>query len=968
LQELECRHAPSGLEFIDPDPAPGNGFGTTVVPLSTGNVVITSPFDNAGGTGAGAVYLFNGNTRALISTLTGSHANDQIGSNGVVALTNGNYLVSSQSWDNGAVVDAGAVTWGSGTSGVSGVVSAANSLVGSHSKDYLGSSMTVLPNGNYVVSSAHWDNGASVDAGAVTWGNGATGVLGVVSAANSLVGDQGYDRVGSDGVVVLSNGNYVVYSSGWDNGATVGAGAVTWGSGTSGVSGVVSAANSLVGSHADDQVGYGIVALTNGNYVVSSPFWYSDTTVEPGAVTWGNGATGIAGVVSTANSLVGSQDGDAVGVGGVVALTNGNYVVSSPSWNNGAILGAGAVTWCSGTTGLTGVVSTANSLVGSQNDDQVGVVSNANGTKGVVALTNGNYIVASPNWDNGAVVDAGAVTWGNGTSGVTGVVSTANSLVGSQNGDQVGSNYSRVGVAALTNGNYVVSSPFWDNGAVVDAGAVTWGNGSTGVTGVVSAANSLIGSQNGDFVGSSQFGVFRVTALTNGNYVVVSPYWDNGAVVDAGAVTWGNGTSGVTGVVSATNSLVGSQNGDKVGYSDNGIGVVALANGNYVVDSPYWDNGAVVDAGAVTWGNGTCGVTGVVSATNSLVGSQTKDSFGRDGVVALTNGNYVVDSSGWDNGAIAGAGAVTWGNGATGITGILSAANSLIGSQSGDAVGFGLFGSGGVFTLTNGNYVVSSPSWNNGAVVYAGAATWGNGNTGVSGAVTAINSLIGGPSSAGSSDPYMRIVSDSVNGTFYGWWRYDGGGHVRIGSQDYGFANAPTVTSAVLGDGTDQRSMVKQVVVNFSTPVTFTGASAFKVTRAGPGGTMGDVTLTTNPASGTAGSVTIAFSGSLSENGSLVDGRYVFSIDATRVSAGGIPLDGDGNGLPGGNYTIVGTPANKWFRLFGDVNGDGTVDASDFITFRQYFGGVLFAFDFDGDGSVSANDFVQFRLRFGGSI
>ena len=51
------------------------------------------------------------------------------------------------------------------------------------------------------------------------------------------------------------------------------------------------------------------------------------------------------------------------------------------------------------------------------------------------------------------------------------------------------------------------------------------------------------------------------------------------------------------------------------------VGVV-LANGNYVVRSPYWDNGAAADAGAVTWGDGTSGVTGAVSAANSLVGSR----------------------------------------------------------------------------------------------------------------------------------------------------------------------------------------------------------------------------------------------------------------------------------------------------------------------------------------------------------
>src|SRR5262245_34125584 len=82
-------------EFADPHPAPGNQFGNTVVPLSTGNVVITSPFDDGGGTDAGAVYLFNGATGALISTLRGSKAGDHVGSRGVVPLLSGNYVVRS---------------------------------------------------------------------------------------------------------------------------------------------------------------------------------------------------------------------------------------------------------------------------------------------------------------------------------------------------------------------------------------------------------------------------------------------------------------------------------------------------------------------------------------------------------------------------------------------------------------------------------------------------------------------------------------------------------------------------------------------------------------------------------------------------------------------------------------------------------------------------------------------------------
>ena len=56
IESLEDRRvfAAGFAEFLDPNPAPGNQFGASVVPLSTGNVVITSPYDDAGGPDAGA--------------------------------------------------------------------------------------------------------------------------------------------------------------------------------------------------------------------------------------------------------------------------------------------------------------------------------------------------------------------------------------------------------------------------------------------------------------------------------------------------------------------------------------------------------------------------------------------------------------------------------------------------------------------------------------------------------------------------------------------------------------------------------------------------------------------------------------------------------------------------------------------------------------------------------------------------
>jgi hypothetical protein len=166
----------------------------------------------------------------------------------------------------------------------------------------------------------------------------------------------------------------------------------------------------------------------------------------------------------------------------------------------------------------------------------------------------------------------------------------------------------------LNTGHYVVSSPGWDNGGTTDAGAVTWGNGASGITGVVSAANSLVGSTTGDEVGGLLSGV---VALSNGNYVVISLSWDDGWAMDAGAVTWGNGMSGITGVVSSTNSLVGSSAADVVGEG----GVVELDNGHYVVSSPRWDNGGTTDAGAATIGWGTIGARGPITSTNSVRGT-----------------------------------------------------------------------------------------------------------------------------------------------------------------------------------------------------------------------------------------------------------------------------------------------------------------------------------------------------------
>ena len=688
-----------------------------------------------------------GTTLSAANSLVGTQQNDYVGSNpsltaNITTLTNGNYVVVSTNWQNvsNTAMQAGAVTWGSGITGVAGPVDMSNSLVGTQMGDF-DSSVSInelLVNGNYVVLNPDW----SGTIGAATWGSGTAVLAGNVDTSTSLIGSTAGDKIGTN-IAYLSNGNYVVTSTTWSDPISVvsAVGAATWGEGTVGVKGFVDGSltgNSLAGTQANDNVGNAVLALTNGNYVVTSLNWaYKDPAMvnhpSAGAATWGDGHTGLTiGPVSQSNSLTGTQQGDVVGSGGAMEVTNGiydNYVVLSDSWSNGPphmFGGSGAATWGNGLGGTVGPVTVSNSLVGTHPGDAIGQQG--------IALTKGNYVVFSSVWAYEYAhsmfnIFAGSATWGNGAApGPVGAVSMSNSLIGTQFNDIVARN----GVNALPNGNYVVLSPEWQYvpNAAMQSGAVTWGDGTVGVSGILSPSNSLVGSSGGDDVGDV------ISVLSNSNYVVNAPNWHYMGIGSAGASIWGSGTSGVKGVVSeTTNALVGTQTNDDVG-----AGIFELPDGNYFVQSLNWSFGVGQStSGAATWANGNTGVIGIVSEFNSLVGTQAGDFIGIN-AVPLTNGKYVVGSSSWSNGTMMGAGALAWADQASGIVGVVSELNSLVGTQMGDAVG-----SNGILALSNGNYVVVSPNWQYfpNTATLAGAVTWANGSTGLIGPVTSSNSLVG---------------------------------------------------------------------------------------------------------------------------------------------------------------------------------------------------------------------------------
>lgn len=720
-------------------------------------------------------------------------------------------------------------------------------------------------------------------------------------------------------VNLLPNGNFVVCDPGFDDGATSNVGAVRLydPNGT--------LISTLKGSSASDSVGSrGIVVLTNGNFVVVSPAWKNGSATLAGAITWVNGTTGLNATVSVANSLVGSTTQDTIGTwfGSVMinALPNGNYFVLSPQWDNGAIVDAGAGTLGNGTTGTSGAISASNSLVGSKVSDFSG--------SNVTVLPNSAVVLTNYLWDNGAAANAGAATWINGYSGLTGTISSSNSLVGTSAADVVGAG----GVAVLNNGHYVVGSPGWSG----NKGAVTWCNTNTGTSGTVSAANSLTGSNTGDRVGYD-----GIIELSNGNYVVQSSYWKNDIHTAAGAATWCNGLTGLTGPVTTANSLVGTGANDRLGQTavalPNGHYVVAqpswasssgaviwcsgvtgrtgtitafnsligghagdsvgsgyihpLTNGNYVVVSFAWGNGTLTNLGAVTWCAGNKETAATVSAANSLIGSHALDQVGSNGVLVLTNGNYVVLSPNWDNGSLVNAGAVTWCNGATGFKGMIHAANSLVGTSTGDAVG-----AAGA-ALTNGNYVVGSSTWHLGSLDSAGAATWGNGTTGVTGPVSTANSLTGSKAFDRVGERILELADGNYLVSSQSWSSSAAleCGAVTYGNGSKGITGVVSETNSLLGASANE-------LLGYSIRTFRNGAWCVISTQFD------------NGAAADAGAVTFVTQGAVT--GTIGAGN---AMHGTAANGGSwITVDYD----PARDHTLIGLPDDNAVRYVADV---GTV-------------------------------------------
>jgi len=599
-------NAPFATMNLDgPAPSTSGRFGFSgVLILDNGNIVVADQFDSSVAFQAGAVHLYSPASSNPIASIYGDEAFDQLGSEGITALSNNNFVVASSIDDVGGIEGAGSVRLVNGSTGLQIGIAISGDVV----SDQLGlgfSGVTALPNNNYVVNSVFDDEGGLENVGSVRLVDGNTGL----QIGPPIVGDVADDVLGSDGIFVLANNNYVIASTSDDEGGIENAGSVRLVDGNTGLQ----IGSPIIGDMIGDRLGSeGITVLANNNYVIASPGDDLGGIDNAGSVRLVDGSTGL----QIGSPIAGDVTNDGLG-SSVIALANNNYVIISAFDDEGGIENAGSVRLVDGNTGI---------QIGTP---IVGNVANARLASRVTALPNNNYVITSVFDDNGSIEDAGSVRLIDGDSGLQ--IGTA--ITGDVAGDFLGSG----DIAVLANNNYVIASPNDDEDGIENAGSVRLVNGSTGMQ---------IGTPiNGDMIADS-IGISGVTALSNNNYVVASFSDDEIGQPNVGSIRLVNGNTGLQ----IGTPIVGDLAGDEIGIN----GVMGLANNNYVILSEFDNENGVQNAGSVRVASGFSGIE-----IGSIIGEfpmDVSDAF----VVKSSNGPYAIVLPLWNNNGLFDSGRVVY--------------------------------------------------------------------------------------------------------------------------------------------------------------------------------------------------------------------------------------------------------------------------------------------------------------------
>lgn len=374
--------------------------------------------------------------------------------------------------------------------------------------------------------------------------------------------------------------------------------------------------------------------------------------------------------------------------------------------------------------------------------------------------------------------------------------------------------------------------------------------------------------------------------------------------------------------------------------------------------------------GAIFNLGGTISVVGSTLAYNSAIGGQgfdwlvNGDGRGLGGALFSRNGSVSIVASTFSGNLAGDGGGAVFAVGDGSLT-TISVVNSILANSAGGRTDFDSAAiNGGSRSFTGSNNLVEVNA--------------GSGNGFASGIITSADPRLSPLDSYGGvtktfallpGSPAIDAAADSgVDLTDQRGYPRRFGAGVDIGAVE---VNPPRVRAVTINDGSAQRSRVFSVTATFDGAVVLPAniAAAFTLTRDGGASAIGFIA--TSLVSGGVTVVTLTgFSGADVEFGSLADGRYTLAVLSGRVRDGfGVALDGNADGTAGDDYSCG--DAQGLFRLFGDVNGDRTVNGLDLALLRAGFGSALGSLlyrnylDFDGSGVVDAQDLSQFRARFG---
>ena len=236
------------------------------------------------------------------------------------------------------------------------------------------------------------------------------------------------------------------------------------------------------------------------------------------------------------------------------------------------------------------------------------------------------------------------------------------------------------------------------------------------------------------------------------------------------------------------------------------------------------------------------------------------------------------------------------------------------------------------------------------------------------------NVAVSGGTATSSSTTALPAGNDLITAIYSGGAGFAGSTGTLLISVTSGSA-PPTITSVVINEdisalynaagqpapGT-QRSMVNDIVYTFNEAVNIVSpsmeANVFTIAiAAGWTGTL--PTLSWAPVAGSGNTEwAVSFSGASVTGGSIANGAYTITVnDPSAITA---VSNSEALSLASSG---IGSATQSFYRLYGDINGDEFVNASDNLKFKQALTTYNAAFDFNDDGFVNASDNLKFKAN-----